>query len=93
MLPYILIEPINFGELQQKRANAIKWTLNSLIRGAEQATISCSLLWEDGNGNTQYVDSFLMDVDQNTLNRWGEDDSVIDDFVLGYSPLFIKREI
>jgi hypothetical protein len=91
MLPYLLIEPIQFGQLQEKQANAITWTVASLIRGAESATAYCALIWEDGNGNTKHVDTFTVEIDHTTLNNWGADDTVIDDTVLAYSPLFIRR--
>lgn len=90
MKPYLLIEPIQYGELQEKRANAIVWNVNQLMRGAISATAICSLIWEE-NGNTYHSDSFTVELDQQTLNNWGADDTVIDDAVLAYSPLFIKR--
>lgn len=93
MQSYLLIEPIRFGELQEKQANAITWTVSPLIRGAEFAIAQCALIWEDGNGNTRQVDAFNIELDQQTLNNWGADDTVIDDAVLAYSPLFIKRTV
>lgn len=91
MEPYILIEPIQFGQLQEKQANAIIWTVSPLMRGAQFAIASCTLIWEDGNGNTRHVDMFDVEIDQTTLNNWGSDDTVIDDVVLAYSPLFVRR--
>jgi len=91
MRPYILIEPIQFGELQEKQANAITWTVSPLIRGAISATAQCALIWEDGNGNTVHVQNFTVELNQETLNNWGLDDTVIDDAVLAYSPLFVRR--
>ena len=91
MEPYVLIEPIQFGQLQEKRANAIIWTVSPLIRGAQSAIAQCTLIWEDGNGNTWQVDTFDVEIDQITLNNWGADDTVIDEVVLDYSPLFIRR--
>ena len=91
MEPYILIEPIQFGELQVKQANAILWTVSPLIRGAQSAIAACTLILEDGNGNTKHVDMFDVEIDQTTLNNWGADDTVIDDAVLAYSPLFVRR--
>jgi hypothetical protein len=88
---YILIEPIQFGELQEKKANAITWNVNSLYRGADSALAQCALIWEDGNGNTWHVDMFTVEIDNATLQNWGSDDTVIDDAVLAYSPLFIRR--
>ena len=91
MSPYLLIEPIQFGQLQEKKANAITWTVSPLIRGAEIAIVHCTLVWEDGNGNTWQSDSFDVELDHTTLNNWGADDTVIDDVILAYSPLFVKR--
>jgi hypothetical protein len=91
MEPYVLIEPIHFGQLQEKQANAIIWTVSPLMRGAQSATAQCALIWEDGNGNTWQVDTFSVDIDQATLNNWGADDTVIDEVVLAYSPLFVRR--
>lgn len=93
MGPYLLIEPIRFGELQEKQANAITWTVSPLIRGAEFAIAQCALIWEDGNNNTKHVDNFSVELDHQTLNNWGADDTVIDDAVLAYSPLFVKRTV
>jgi hypothetical protein len=91
MEPYILIEPIQFGELQEKQANAILWTVSPLMRGAQSATAQCTLINEDGNGNTWHVALFDVNIDQTTLNDWGADDTVIDNAVLAYSPLFVRR--
>lgn len=91
MIPYILIEPIQFGELQEKKANCISWTVTNLIRGAETAYANCYLIWEDGIGSTKQYDSFVVEIDHATLQAWGSDDSVIDDVVLAYSPLFVRR--
>jgi hypothetical protein len=91
MEPYILIEPIQFGDLQEKKANAIIWTVSPLIRGAQSAIAQCALIWEDGNGNTWQVHVFDVEIDQETLNNWGSDDTVIDEVVLAYSPLFVRR--
>jgi hypothetical protein len=90
MIPYILIEPIQFGELQQKQANAITWNINSLYRGADSAYAHCTLIWEN-NGNTWHVDTFTVEINNATLQAWGSDDTVIDDVVLAYSPLFVRR--
>lgn len=93
MESYILIEPIQFGELQEKRANAITWQVQGLIRGAEVATAVCALIWEDGNGNTWHVQDFTVEIDNTTLQSWGSDDTVIDDAIIAYSPMFVKRTV
>lgn len=90
MKPYILIEPINYGELQEKRANAITWNINNLVRGANTAIATCYLMWEE-NGNTVQNELFIVEIDNTTLQSWGSDDTIIDDVVLAYSPLFIRR--
>lgn len=91
MGPNILIEPINYGELQEKKANAICWNVNYLVRGATTALATCYLIWEDGNGNTVQNESFVVEIDEQTLQNWGADDTVIDEVVLAYSPLFVRR--
>lgn len=91
MQPYILIEPIQFGELQEKQANAISWQIHGLLRGATGATAECALILEDGNGNTVYVQGFNVQIDNATLQAWGADDTVIDDAILAYSPMFVRR--
>lgn len=87
---YISIQPIQFGELQEKTANAITWQVNGLIRGATEAMADCSLIYVKSDGGSEYVSSFYVNIDNETLQAWGSDDSVIDNVVLAYSPLFIK---
>jgi hypothetical protein len=91
METYILIEPIQFGELQEKKANAITWTVSPISRGAEFAIAQCALIWENGPADTRQVAIFSVEIDQTTLNNWGSDDTVIDEAVLAYSPLFVRR--
>jgi hypothetical protein len=88
---YLRIQEINFGELQEKTTNAIVWNVLSLMRNATEATVHCSLIFVNVDGST--IDSnyhFSMEIPNNVLQSWGSDDSVIDDFVLTYSPLFVK---
>lgn len=87
---YIKIKPIQVGELQEKTANAITWRVENLIRGAQSATAYCTLFLIKPDGNVQHVTMFEVALDQTTLNNWGADDTVIDEVVLAYSPLFIK---
>ena len=87
---YINIQPIQFGELQEKTANAIIWQVDGLMRGATEAIAQCSLIYVKADGGSEYVSSFNVIIDNATLQLWGADDSVIDDAVLAYSPLFIK---
>lgn len=87
---YINIQPIQFGELQEKTANAIIWQVDGLMRGATEAIAQCSLIYVKPDGGSEYVSSFNVIIDNATLQLWGADDSVIDDAVLAYSPLFIK---
>lgn len=89
-MDYILIQPIQFGELQEKTANAITWQVNGLMRGATEANAFCSLILVKPDGGSEYVSSFNVTIDNDTLQSWGEDDTVIDDAVIAYSPLFIK---
>ena len=88
---YLRIQEINFGELQEKTANAIVWNVPNLMRNATEATVQCSLIFVNVDGST--LDSnyyFSMEIPNNVLQSWGSDDSVIDDFVLTFSPLFVK---
>lgn len=85
---YIKIKPIQFGELQEKTANAITWQVNNLIRNAEEAIAYCGLIYIHPDGSSEHVSSFMVTIDYNTLQAWGADDSVIDNKVLSYSPLF-----
>ena len=87
---YISIQPIRFGELQEKEANAITWQVNGLMRNATMAYAQCSLIFVTADGGSIYVSSFQVEIDNETLQLWGEDDSVIDNVVLAYSPLFQK---
>ena len=90
MTNYIPIQPIQIGDLQEKSANGITWQVNGLIRGATEATAYCTLIWVYPDGGTSYVMSFQVNIDNDTLQSWGDDDSVIDNIVLAYSPLFIR---
>ena len=87
---YLKIQPINFGELQEKKANAITWRVSELMLGATQAIAYCNLIWvNDDGGSIEAGYSFQVTIDNNTLQAWGSDDSVINNIVLSYSPLFI----
>lgn len=90
MAEYISIQPIQFGQLQEKTANAIIWQVNGLMRNATNAIAECALIYIKSDGGTEYVSSFSVNIDNATLQAWGSDDSVIDNVVLAYSPLFIK---
>jgi hypothetical protein len=88
---YLRIQEINFGDLQEKTTNAIVWNVLSLMRNSTEATVHCSLIFVNPDEST--VDSnyhFTMEIPNNVLQAWGADDTVIDDFVITYSPLFVK---
>jgi hypothetical protein len=88
---YLRIQEINFGELQEKKTNAIVWNVPNLMRNATEAIVKCSLIFVNSDEST--VDSnyhFTMEIPNNVLQAWGSDDTVIDDFVITYSPLFVK---
>lgn len=91
---YIPIEPITFGLTNQHQANAIVWQVNGLKRNATTATAVCSLVnITDGTFNRAMPEGmFRVHIDNTTLQAWGADDSVIDNVVLAYSPLFVLRE-
>lgn len=90
MTNYIPIQPIQIGDLQEKSANGIIWQVNGLMRGATEAIANCTLIWVYPDGGTAYVMSFQVNIGNDTLQAWGDDDSVIDNVVLAYSPLFIR---
>jgi len=37
---YLRIQEINFGELQEKKTNAIVWNVPNLMRNATEATVN-----------------------------------------------------
>lgn len=89
MANYFKIKPIIFGELQEKQANAITWQVSNISRGADSAIAYCGLIWINSDGSSIQSDTFQVEIDNQTLQNWGADDSVIDNIVLNYSPLFI----
>jgi hypothetical protein len=84
------ITPITFGDLNQFNANGIVWKIN-VERGATEAIAECHLIWAREDGGTEARPmSFYVEINNETLQSWGEDDSVIDDVIIAYSPLFVK---
>jgi hypothetical protein len=88
MTTYIRIKPIRVGELQEKEANAITWYVPNVQRNADSAFAVCSLVNIIDSDNSMFVSSFQVEIDNATLQAWGSDDTVIDNVVLAYSPLF-----
>jgi hypothetical protein len=88
MVSHIKIKPIRVGELQEKEANAISWYVPQIHRNADSAYAVCTLLNVLDENNSVYVSSFQVEIDNDTLQAWGDDDGVIDELVLAYSPLF-----
>jgi len=89
---YLRLVPFQTGQLLEKQCNALYWTV-TLSRNITDAEVSCSLLFVDtDNGTKDLNQNFTMTIPDTILQSWGADDSVIDDFVLTYSPLFIKDE-
>ena len=90
---YLRIKEIRLGTLQEKVANAIIWNVTNLMRGQTSASAQCSLIYVNSDGGTVEVgEYFTVEISNEVLQQWGSDDSVIDDVVLAYSPLFIKDE-
>ena len=91
-MTHINIEEIKVGGLNQYTANAIAWSVAGLHRGATSATADCALIFVNPDGSTLQVpdSTFQVEIDNDTLQAWGEDDSVIDEKVLAYSPKFVK---
>lgn len=87
---YLRLVPFQTGQLLEKQCNAIYWSVE-LIRNITDAEVSCSLLFVGADGGTKDLnENFTMVIPDEVLQSWGADDSVIDDLVLTYSPLFIK---
>jgi hypothetical protein len=87
---YLRLQSFKTGLLQEKDCNAIYWTV-TLNRNITDAEVNCSLLFVDANNGTHDLNSsFTMPIPDSVLQSWGADDSVIDNFVCTYSPLFIK---
>ena len=87
---YLKLLPFKTGQLQEKDCNALYWTV-TLNRNITNAEVSCSLIFVDANGGTHDLNKhFTMLIPDSVLQSWGADDSVIDNFVITYSPLFIK---
>lgn len=87
---YLRLVPFQTGQLLEKQCNAIFWSV-VLNRNITNAELNCSLIYvtEDG-GTKDLLENFTMVIPDEVLQSWGADDSVIDDLVLTYSPLFIK---
>lgn len=92
---YLKIQPIVLnGLIEDKTVNSIFWTCQYLERNATSANLLCELAYvPDGapvDGEIYpSISTFLMQVPSSILETW-LDDSVIDDYVLTYSPKFIK---
>ena len=87
---YLRLQPFKTGLLLEKDCNALYWTV-TLSRNITDAEVSCSLLFVDADGGTKDLNqNFTMLIPNSVLQNWGADDSVIDNFVCTYSPLFIK---
>jgi hypothetical protein len=92
-MEYLLINETRIGEFQEIKTNAIIWEVSSLLRKSTQATVRCSLMYIDENDTvTDCYKNFSVEIPNEVLQSWGADDSVIDNLVLTYSPLFVKRE-
>ncbi len=99
---YINIRPITFTTINGDFiANAIKWRVMNIERGATTAKLLCDLInikkhtvtnfngHEDVDVTTLYT-SFSMDIPNEILQAWGDDDGLIDQFVLTYSHQFFE---
>jgi hypothetical protein len=87
---YLRLKLFKTGILLEKDCNALYWSV-TLNRNITNADVNCSLLYVDANNGTVDLNqNFTMTIPDSVLQSWGADDSVIDDFVCTYSPLFIK---
>jgi hypothetical protein len=103
MVNYLRIQPITLsGIIDDETVNAIFWSCQNLVRGGDKAKLLCEMVnisnqdYIDENGDSQIREfisntlfHFEMEIPKNILESW-LDDSVIDNFVLTYSPKFIK---
>lgn len=88
-MDYIKIKPIQVGNLNEKSVNAIYWSI-TLTKNQQEAIAKCNLVWANEDGGTIEKDEpFDIIVPNSVLQAWGADDSVIDNHILTYSPLFI----
>ena len=84
------IKEINVGNLQEKKVNAIFWRI-TLTRKQQIASAECQLMYIADNGTqTNAFEDFSIEIPNDVLQQWGSDDSVIDNHILTYSPLFEK---
>jgi hypothetical protein len=87
---YLRLVEFPTGNLLQNKCNAIFWSV-VLNRNITNAEVNCSLIYVTDDGGTKDLgEHFTMIIPDSVLQSWGADDSVIDDLVLTYSPLFIK---
>ena len=87
-MEYIKIKPIQVGALKEKNVNAIYWTI-TLTKNIQEAIAKCNLVWANEDGGTIERDEYFeVVIPNNVLQSWGADDSVIDNHILTYSPLF-----
>ena len=87
---YLRLQPFKTGPLLQKDCNAVYWAV-TLNRNITNAEVNCSLIYVEADGGTVDLNqNFTMIIPDSILQSWGADDSIIDDFVCTYSPLFIK---
>lgn len=88
---YLRIEPIQISNIDlTSEVNAIGWSCINLDRGTTSATLLCSLVYinnEEMASEPKY--NWSMMIPDNILQAW-QSDAVIDDYVLSYSPQFIK---
>ena len=87
---YLRLIQFKIGTLLEKDCNAIYWAV-TLNRNITDAEVQCSLIFVTADGGTKDLsENFSMVIPNSVLQSWGADDSVIDDFILTYSPLFVK---
>lgn len=87
---YLRLQQFQTGDLLEKQCNAIFWSV-TLNRNITNAEVNCSLIFVTADGGTKDLgENFTMVIPDSVLQSWGADDSIIDDFILTYSPLFIK---
>jgi hypothetical protein len=82
---------INKNPFESQEVNAVRWSVDSIARGATVANCNVALLKIDEDDAVQEVYFFTILIPENILNAW-LDDSVIDDFICQSSNgLFVKE--
>ena len=78
---------------QQSYEVVLLWNKNLCERGQKISILdnNSNDLWNYLIEDVSFYPDITWEIDNTTLQSWGSDDTVIDNVVLAYSPLFIRR--